>query len=833
MAIYAMRWNLEAALLVTTALSLPLTFSNPAWAQGASGLEEIIVTARKREENLQSIPLSVTAFTSEAIQAQGIHSVYQLQDFTPNFSFDKGFGRRFDRPIMRGQSSVQTSDVIAAFFIDGVFVSGSITSTSTDALERIEVLRGPQSALYGRATFGGAINYITKQPSNTFEGEINSRVGSHDDYKGAVWIRGPIVEDKLQFFLSGNWEYYGGQWRNDDPGTPASSSGPVNNFVNVPTRPDNSRVGNEETRDITGKLRFIPTENLQFNVKYDHTRSEDGHFATVWFSGNDLNCFRPGIDPGTPNTARGYYCGEFKIGSRKPHFNLPDFIDGVSMYQVTGTGALALVNGQPVLLTAAPADPGVHRKTDRLIGDASLEVANWNAFVQASYYTDDSGYVADGDRTLKHGPVSTVTTVFENGAAQTELFEHYKDYSIETRLESPQQQRLRGMVGAFYYNSKFKTRQRSFTGTVVALTRFAADGSDFARTFVKNKSVFGQLQFDITDQFNLTAEGRYAKESRRVPDTATTRPVNVSFTSFTPRISADYNIDTDLMFYASFAVGNLPGGVNPNYYNRTTVSDASFATAATQNRVKFDEEKSNVYEIGTKLKALDNRAIVNFDVYYIDWSKQKLNNTDTTVIQTNGTANPGVAYQVNSGTSRVQGVEFSGDFIATEQLTLTLGYGLADHKFLKANDDTELFITTGRNDPLLVNGGNAKGKRSILAPRHTANAAVTWRDDFTADVEWVFRNDFSYQSRKYGEIANYSWVGGRYLWNAHFGLESDRWTLTFYGNNLLDDLTPSAIFRFADSSVTRFAANPGASKRGFDIPLPRGREFGVTAQYNF
>ena len=111
------------------------TAVGPSFAQ--NGIEEIVVTARKRAENLQDIPLSVTAFSASSIRDKDIRGVYELVNATANFAFDKTFGRRFDRPVIRGQSTIQ-GDPNASFFVDGVFVSGSITGTSTDALERID-----------------------------------------------------------------------------------------------------------------------------------------------------------------------------------------------------------------------------------------------------------------------------------------------------------------------------------------------------------------------------------------------------------------------------------------------------------------------------------------------------------------------------------------------------------------------------------------------------------------------------------------------------------------------------------------------------------------------
>ncbi len=133
-------------------------------------LEEIIVTARKREESLQDVPLSITAFSEEAIAAAGMNSITDVATFTPNLSYRKSLGRAFDRPAIRGQGPILGAQTVG-LFIDGVFVAGTLSSTPLDNVERIEVLKGPQAAAFGRATLAGAINYVTKTPGNEWEGK--------------------------------------------------------------------------------------------------------------------------------------------------------------------------------------------------------------------------------------------------------------------------------------------------------------------------------------------------------------------------------------------------------------------------------------------------------------------------------------------------------------------------------------------------------------------------------------------------------------------------------------------------------------------------------------
>lgn len=870
----------KRALLATSAATLFVTtFVGFASAQQ---LEEIVVTARKREENLQEVPLSIAAFSSEDIKALGISGVYDLQNFTPNFSFDKSFGRRFDRPIIRGQSSVQFSDALASFFVDGVYINTSISTIPTDALDRIEVLRGPQSALYGRGAFGGAINYVTKAPSNEFEGQVNTRVGSHSDYKGALWMRGPIIDNKLQYFIAGNWEYYGGQYRNTYPGSPivngsaVSRGAPgVNSFVSVSGKADNSRVGKEETRSLTAKLRFLPSENLEFNVKSTLNKGLDSIFASVFIPGAENNCFRPGIDAGTPTwtpgnvsqtaatfsatLGRGYNCGELKISGRQVSQNLEALRQGMTVLAVNTTpvitsqanpatfgtqsatfGQLLLAGGQPIPIYSAPIKPGNYRDTGIFVANAMYDYNDWSILAEGSYLVDKAEFNLDGDRGPLNGPQAGLSFVVEGNGIGTQSHDNNYDYSGEFRITSPGQDRLRGILGVYYYNHYQKTRGRTLGGNNVATAFYGTGGVLFGQTYNNYKAIYGSLDYDISDQLTVGLEARKGQDKRSIPFNAlTTRPVQSSIKAFTPRLHIDYKMTPDTMLYASYAVGALPGGFNAAAFTRANVTDADFARLETEKKTLFGNEKNRVYEAGVKTTLMDGKAQVNADVYYIQWSKQKINNIEN--VQTPGPIVNGVAtvvqgvisIQTNSGASRVQGIEFSGNLAATKNLTLTSSYGLADHVFKKANDAQIQAFTGVVQDFTLANGGNAKGKHSILAPKHSATLGAIWRDDLTADAQWMFRTDFSYQSKKFTEVHNVSWTGDRYLVNTKLGVETKAWSLTAYVNNLFDDRTAGAIFRGADPSVVRYAGNPFANRNALELSMPRGREFGITGQYNF
>lgn len=182
-------------------------------ADDGLALEEIVVTARRAEETLQKVPLSITALGAKDIQAMGIARVEDVAALTPGFSFRNGFGRAIERPVIRGMANI-SGTANAAFFIDGVFVNGPITGYNLDNLERIEVIRGPQAALFGRSTFAGAINYVTRRPTDYHEASAKASMGEFNYQDMSAWASGPLVEGKLRFQIGGRYFNKDGQYTN-------------------------------------------------------------------------------------------------------------------------------------------------------------------------------------------------------------------------------------------------------------------------------------------------------------------------------------------------------------------------------------------------------------------------------------------------------------------------------------------------------------------------------------------------------------------------------------------------------------------------------------------
>ncbi|MFM7797690.1 MAG: TonB-dependent receptor plug domain-containing protein, partial [Planctomycetota bacterium] len=245
-----------AGLALTAVSASPMGRAQGIAISDAPVLEEVVVTARKREESLRDVPLTVTAVTADAIERLGIRDAYDVSLYTPAFSNVASFGRNsVERPVIRGQANI-LGDPNASYFVDGVFLSGSTSNTETANLERIEVIKGPQAVLYGRATFAGAINFVTRKPSDTFEGKVSATVGQHDQRDIVAWVSGPVIDDRLSFYAAVSHLEYGGAY--DNP---------------LDQRDD---LGAERTKAGTLKLRWTPGEDSEVTALVTGQQDDDG-----------------------------------------------------------------------------------------------------------------------------------------------------------------------------------------------------------------------------------------------------------------------------------------------------------------------------------------------------------------------------------------------------------------------------------------------------------------------------------------------------------------------------------------------------------------------------
>lgn len=790
------------ASFLTVSIGWPLLLS-------AQNLDEIVVTARKREESLQDIPLSISVLSGQQLRDRGISNNYEVADFTVNFNTEQQVGRSLDRPVIRGQAAPSVDgEPNASYFIDGVYVSGSISTAALEAIERTEILRGPQSAQFGRATFSGAVNYITKKPTNEFEGEINTRAGTSDDYKIGTWVSGPIIKDRLLYLLSANFENYGGQWRNallPDEAQPDS-------FWEDPIQEgDNRRLGDEKTKDFLARLTLIPVDGTEFNFKYSYTDGEDGAFPS--FLVRELNCYLP-TDPSQPgyDTTEGAFCGRWELEGKRNVVNLPDYRGGVLANSRTPEN--------PDGVSVAPATPGLTRTQHRFLFEYMQQIFDFELVARATYNEEDSEQGFD----LDHNEFRSLFGLF-NFYNVDDL----QDYSFEVRLFTPANLPIRGQIGAYYYDRELKERGRSFPGLVWFLegTPESVEFSDWETATVENVALFGALDLDLAEKWTLSLEARVATDTKELTGENGFFVEN-DFDSFTPRATLRFQPTDDMSLYFLAAKGNKPGDFNEGWFDDGVSPEAS-AEAVANGDALVEEEEAWTYEFGAKTTWLDGRLTANLAAFYIDWINQGVFVT-LSIPQEVGpdVSDTGI---VNAGQSEIYGLELETNFVVNDNLTLIANYGRTHARFVKYNDGFYA-DSTGIDDPELINDGNVSGFRISNTPDHSVVLGAVATAPLNVNLEAFLRSDFIYESDRVTQSANFSSVGQRKVLNMRVGIEADSWRLTAYVRNLLDDTTPESALNFVDFNTANTLEN-GNMRNLWGLNPRRGRDWGLELQYRF
>lgn len=319
------------ALASLFALGLPFAAS--------AQVEEIVVTARQRAEKLRDVPATVTVLDEQTIARARIDSLGEIAARAPGFVISDPFGRLNPSPSVRGLVQAGIGDEPnVGLFLDGTYVGGrsSINGMLFD-LERIEVVKGPQSALYGRNTFGGAINVLQKQPTEQLDGYVEGTVGTRSRYEIKGAIGGAVVPGKVQVRVAGVWHDFGGYFRNEAGGT----------------------LGDQTTRAVTLAVRFTPSDALEILARTTYSLDRDQQ--------PPLYPLQPNCSATLPSGPLKLYCGE--VPERRGPF---------------------AVNDYPY---------GLLRETARQTLQATLSLGDVSLRSLSSFAQDQSNFVRDDDYT--------------------------------------------------------------------------------------------------------------------------------------------------------------------------------------------------------------------------------------------------------------------------------------------------------------------------------------------------------------------------------------------------------------------------------------------------
>ena len=788
--------------------------AKPAEQKSITQLDSVEVTARGVTESLQRVPLPVTAISEEAIDRRGLKNLMDVANMTPGFSFKPSFGRFQDAPVIRGMSNMSppaSNDINtnASLFIDGIFVNGDMSAFGLENISRVEVLRGPQAAAFGRATFAGAINYITRRPGSAPGGKLTLGFGNHGQQKYGIYYSGGTDDGSFGYEASYHHRSNDGIFYN-------SASG----------RKD---LGGSETDSGMLAVAWSPTPALDIVARVSRQEISDEHVAITVIGPEKNNCFLPIPTPDTNDPAnymvsrtKGYFCGELP---------LPDeWKIGTQLFRDKGLSA------------------GVDGKSTRYSLKIDYDLDNgWQLSSitgvnrQERYSGIDQSYNALPALIIPAGPTNIVVP----GALQTFSLWRAKDWSQGLRLSSDQSLPVAGLFGMYYYAAEGLP---GYTGDLSSGIKVPSNPGN--RTI--NKAVYGQLRWHINDKWTTSLEGRYAVDelsleganSAVVSGISYTRTysASASYDSFSPRWTLSYQASENLNVFGLVAKGNKPGGFNTFVYDARLTDQTSDALIA-QGLGRVAEEEAMNYEIGLKSHWLDNTLRFNANLYQIDWENQGMT-VSGTAVQRNGT--PFVnTYTVNVGETRVRGLELESQWAFAPGWMGSLVYALTDSviKNFYSADQADLLSNASNpnpnaNDPL----ASVAGHKSPFVPRNKFTVGLAYSTDLANGWELDANWDTTYESERYIQVHNLAKFGASTLSNLRMSLSpSEAWRITAYVNNVFDDDTPQGGLRYLSFSAPRISvpnASPASGRtlvqqRDFGITAPTPRMYGIEVSYRF
>lgn len=767
------------SLVLTTMLSTPVLAQTVA---EAAPTDEIVVTARKTSEKLQDVPLAITAFTAADIKSARIERIADVAKLTPGLNYTPLFGAQNQLPIIRG--AAQTfGQLNVGVFLDGIYLSGKAgVDLELNDLERIEVVKGPQSALYGRNTFAGAINYITKRPSAELEANVEGTAATHGLFKGLATVSGPL-SDTIRVRVGGFYRESDGFYR---------------------SAIDGGRVDFAKTYGGTGTVELAPSEDFTATLRVTYSNEDSG---------------QPPSSVIRNNSALGTPAG----GSATQQRNLL-YIGRLPSTARNGV----TVNTAPV--AGLPGDSyGDREEAIRASGTLEYDFGGVTATSLTSYSRRDAQYTYDGDNTVcdRTGgcpnfgfPFAPAIPQGKSDFALSSNDGYFRDISQELRLSSSSKSRLEWLVGGFYYDNRNVGTDRGITlpGTL-AITSYtaAAAAYKYPRTVLTTESysLFGSATFHVTDAFGITGELRYEHEKQGfaqsfVNPTGTTGPAAVrpvaeqKFHFTTPRVIVNYQIEDDKLIYASYARGAKTGGFNTGLN--------------ILNNFAYKPEYSNNYEIGLKSDFLDRTFRLNVAGYYIDWNDQQAA-CQTPV--TAGGSSTNRTYTCNVAASTIYGSEVEASARITENFTFAANYSFTHARYDSFIDDSLAQTLTLAGRPAI----NFNGKHLPYVPDHkfvlSPRLSFPVNDSFNLEA----RADMQYQSRTYVRADNFQNFGDKTVVDLRVGLRSEALSVQLFANNIFDNKSPVAGVRFFDS--TNYSVSS---------PLVQGadrRQIGVTVGYTF
>ncbi|MSO98627.1 MAG: hypothetical protein EXR11_10480 [Rhodospirillaceae bacterium] len=744
----------------------------------AQGIEEIIVTARKSSESLLSVPVAISAITAESIGQRGIFSYNQLNDFVPGLRYENSAANRNDRGFhtfaMRGMypgDSPNRPGVTA--FVDGVPIPGGAIPGLTE-IERVEIVKGPQSAYFGRATFAGAINFVTREPGNEFGGSITASAATHGTVEVNANVEMPLAADKLAARVSSR--YY-------------STDGRYNNFGRV------GKLGAQKTWSGALNLVANPSDDLKIRAFYTAWTDKDGPSAQGALTEANYNCNAGGN--GRPVNGLNYICG--------------------------GIGAIPL--NRIAQNTTPPVSPGLLTsglvvEPDGFITELGLHRREYQANVIADYSLGDYTLSASAGR--NHNRWAALTETYnrppEPSGYYSTVYLPYdiNNWSSEVRLTSPPTEAFKFMIGGNHYAESIFFQVRASRPPVGGPFTTLTVPTDY---LAHTDGIFGSASYDITDALTLNGEARYQWDKiKHIQRIANGFVAENTFKSFSPRVILNYEIDDNANAYISFARGTRPGTFNINFLSLTAFQQAQIVSQLSV-PLSIPEETLRTYEAGLKGDFMDRRLRILAAVYYGQWRDRQINQNFLYRATAAATTDSSITLTLANGSTNLWGLELESTFRATENLTFDATFNWAATS-IRRTACAECVAISGVLNPV--------GNRMERYPALSGTLGTTYEQPIAGDWSSTFHVDYIYTGKQYATAANKAWLKPSNRFNAKVGVTDETFSVELYGKNIFDNKVPSNILR---------NANPNAAvTQGVNLIIlapPEAQTFGVRASAKF
>jgi len=738
--------KLRARLAAGTALALTSAVFGTAQAQeDVAAVEEVVVTAQKRAENVQDVPISVTAFSGETLEAAGVQDIRDLRRITPSLYLATSSNTSNTRIMLRGigtngNTAVEPS---VATFVDGVYVPriGSMLAGLND-IGSVEVLRGPQGTLFGRNASMGAVLIRTQAPGDVLSGEASATLGTYGVRRLTAAADLPISETlKTRISLLG---YEGnGFGRNDLTG---------------------KRMGRNDGLSVRAGVEWDITPEVTWTLRGDYQNlSGDGYNTISVVSGTvtsqTLANWQTRLDP----------------DGAGPLAGLPPYVSDTYSRRVRQSTEGDLTDYQAGVAS-----------------DLSWEVPGGYQLKLISGYRD----------------WRNVQYQASNGNIPLELqrrttFADSQNHSQELQLLSPDTLlggRFNFVAGLYYYEEAYDIGQnidltRDFcevfirnTGTAARLNQCRNNPLEGASYYVftqdtESVAAYAQGTFQLTEQFSVTGGIRYSQDDKTATFRALTRnpaaaqaaestDMALKEDKVTWRVNGAYEPNDDILVFASYSTGFKSGGFD------SAPATGTASTAATRT---FLAETVENWELGVKSQLFERRVVLNATLFRTEIDDLQFRSYDGLQFRTR-----------NNGKARQQGLELETTARPIPPLTLTFGATYLDSQYLDFQGAPGL--------PGLGGVQDLTGQRLPFSPKWQGSTSAQYIGDLAHGMSWLVRADLSFTSRANlgtagdnnpdAEQEGYAILGGRIALRGPM----QKWELALAGQNLTDKAFCTNIF---------------------------------------